>query len=116
VHHNDLGGALSEEIHFEDGRILNARFSQYQVPRFKDVPPIETILVNRLDLASAGAGETPMIAVPPAIANAVFDACSVRIRSMPIRGAALRHLGGVFSKSVSFTQPAFGFSPRMKRS
>ena len=85
-----LGGALSEEIHFEDGRILNARFSQYQVPRFKDVPPIETILVNRPDLASAGAGETPMIAVPPAIANAVFDACSVRLRSMPIRGAALR--------------------------
>src|SRR4029453_946293 len=85
-----LGGALSEEIHFEDGRILNARFSQYQVPRFKDVPPIETILVNRPDLASAGAGETPMIAVPPAIANAVFDACAVRVRSMPIRGAALR--------------------------
>ena len=85
-----LGGALSEEIHFEDGRILNARFSQYQVPRFKDVPPIETVLVNRPDLASAGAGETPMIAVPPAIANAVFDACSVRVRTMPIRGAALR--------------------------
>jgi isoquinoline 1-oxidoreductase len=85
-----LGGALSEEMQFENGKILNGRFSQYPVPRFKDLPPIETVLVNRLDLTSVGAGETPMIAVPPAIANAVFDAASVRIRSMPIRGAALR--------------------------
>ncbi len=85
-----LGGALKEEIQFEDGRILNARFSRYPVPRFKDVPPIESVFLNRPDLPSAGAGETPMIAVPPAIANAVFDACSVRIRTMPIRGSALR--------------------------
>jgi isoquinoline 1-oxidoreductase len=85
-----LGGALREEVQFEGGKILNGRFSQYPVPRFKDVLPIETVLVNRPDLTSAGAGETPMIAVPPAIANAVFDAVSVRIRSMPIRGAALR--------------------------
>lgn len=80
-----LGAALREEIRFEDGRILNARFSEYPVPRFRDVPPIETVLVNRPDLPSAGAGETPMIAVPPAIANAVFDASSARMRSMPIR-------------------------------
>ncbi len=87
-----LGGALREEIQFEDGRILNPRFSRYPVPRFKDVPPMETVFLNRPDLPSAGAGETPMIAVPPAIANAVFDACSVRIRTMPIRGSALRRV------------------------
>lgn len=80
-----LGGALKEEIQFENGRILNGRFSQYPVPRFKDVPPIETLLLDRRDLPSAGASETPMIVVPPAIANAVFDASSVRVRSMPIR-------------------------------
>jgi len=85
-----LGGALTEEIRFEDGRILNGRFSQYQVPRFKDVPRIEMVLLNRADLPSVGAGETPMIAVPPAIGNAVFDACGVRLRSMPLRGEALR--------------------------
>jgi isoquinoline 1-oxidoreductase len=85
-----LGGTLSEEIQFENGRLLNGRFSQYSVPRFKDVPPIETVLLNRLDLPSVGAGETPMIAVPPAVANAVFDACAVRVRSMPIRGSALK--------------------------
>jgi CO/xanthine dehydrogenase Mo-binding subunit len=85
-----LGGTLSEEIQFENGRLLNGRFSQYPVPRFKDVPPIETVLLNRRDLPSVGAGETPMIAVPPAVANAVFDACTVRVRSMPIRGSALK--------------------------
>jgi hypothetical protein len=77
-----------EEREFE-GRILNARFSRYPVPRFADVPAIETILLNRPDLASAGAGETPMIAVPPAVANAVFDACAVRLRSLPLRAEAL---------------------------
>jgi isoquinoline 1-oxidoreductase len=85
-----LGATLSEEIQFENGRLLNGRFSQYRVPRFKDVPPIETVLLNRRDLPSAGAGETPMIAVPPAVANAVFDACGVRVRSLPIRGSALK--------------------------
>jgi len=85
-----LGGTLSEEIQFENGRLLNGRFSQYPVPRFKDAPPIETVLLNRRDLPSVGAGETPMIAVPPAVANAVFDACAVRVRSMPIRGSALK--------------------------
>ena len=85
-----LGGTLSEEILFENGRLLNGRFSQYPVPRFKDVPPIETVLLNRRDLPSVGAGETPMIAVPPAVANAVFNACTVRVRSMPIRGSALK--------------------------
>jgi CO/xanthine dehydrogenase Mo-binding subunit len=85
-----LGGALKEEIQFENGRILNASFSQYAVPRFKDVPHIETVLLNRPDLPSAGAGETPMIAVPPAIANAVCDANSMRIRSLPIVGPAFQ--------------------------
>ena len=85
-----LGGTLSEEIQFENGRLLNGRFSRYPVPRFKDVPPIEAVLLNRLDLPSVGAGETPMIAVPPAVANAVFDASAVRVRSMPIRGSALK--------------------------
>lgn len=85
-----LGGTLFEEIRFEGGRILNARFSRYRVPRLADVPRLEIELVNRPDLASAGAGETPMIAVPPAVANAVFDATGVRLRSLPLKGEELR--------------------------
>jgi isoquinoline 1-oxidoreductase len=85
-----LGGALTEEIRFHDGRILNPRFATYAVPHFKDVPPIDIHLVNRTDLASIGAGETPIVGIAPAVANAVFHATGVRIRSMPIRGKALK--------------------------
>ncbi len=80
-----IGGALFEEIDFADGRILNRRFSQYRVPRFDDTPKIEVILLDRPDLPSAGGGETPIIGVAPAVANAVFDATGVRLRAMPLR-------------------------------
>jgi isoquinoline 1-oxidoreductase len=83
-----LGPALREEMQFENGKILNAAFSKYLVPRFKDVPSLDVHLLNRPDLAPAGGGETPIIAIAPAIANAVFAATGARVRTMPIRIAA----------------------------
>ena len=80
-----LGAALSEEIRFANGRLLNGSFSRYPVPRFRDVPPMETVLLNRPDIESAGAGETPIIAVAPALANAAFAATGQRMRSLPLR-------------------------------
>jgi isoquinoline 1-oxidoreductase len=80
-----LGGALMEEIRFEEGKILNANFDRYHVPRFADVPELDIHLLDRPDLDSAGGGETPIIAVAAAVANAVFDATGLRVRSMPIR-------------------------------
>jgi isoquinoline 1-oxidoreductase len=85
-----LGGALTEELEFRDGRILNPRFSRYRVPRFRDVPRIDVHLVENRDVPPAGGGETPIIAAAPAIANAVFAATGVRLRSLPLRGGALR--------------------------
>jgi isoquinoline 1-oxidoreductase len=79
-----LGGALFEAVHFIAGAITNGSFSAYRVPRISDVPPIEVVLLNRPDLPSAGAGETPMIAVAPAIANAMFDLTGRRLRSLPL--------------------------------
>jgi isoquinoline 1-oxidoreductase len=79
-----LGGALFESVHFEAGHILNPRFSEYRVPRFPDIPSIEVVLVDRPDLPSAGAGETPIIAIAPALANALFAATGRRIRSLPL--------------------------------
>ncbi len=79
-----LGGALFEAVHFDAGVITNGSFSDYRIPRISDVPPIEVVLLHRADLPSAGAGETPMIAVAPAIANAVFDATGFRLRSLPL--------------------------------
>src|SRR5262249_17604844 len=78
-----LGGALFEAIDFADGKILNARFSKYRVPRFSDTPALETVLLDRKDLPSAGAGETPIVAVAPAVGNAIFQATGVRLRSLP---------------------------------
>lgn len=88
-----LGGALREEMRFKDGKILNSKFSQYHVPRFKDVPEIETVLLNRPDVPSVGAGETPIIGIAPAIANALFNAAQARIRSLPIRSSEYRAAG-----------------------
>lgn len=79
-----LGGALFEAIHFDNGRILNPRLSEYRVPRFHDVPRIDVILLDRKDLPSQGGGETPLIAVAPALSNAIFDATGVRLRSLPL--------------------------------
>ena len=85
-----LGGALFETIEFENGRIKNPRFSSYRVPRFRDVPEIEAILLDRRDLASAGAGETPIMTVAPAIGNAIFDATGVRFNNLPLVPNGLR--------------------------
>jgi isoquinoline 1-oxidoreductase len=56
-----LGGALREEMQFEDGKILNASFSQYLVPRFKDVPKIDVHLVNKTDIPSRQPSATPSL-------------------------------------------------------
>jgi isoquinoline 1-oxidoreductase len=79
-----IGGAMFEKIVFENGKILNGRLSQYRVPRFSDLPLLETVLLDRRDLPSAGAGEAPIVTIAPAISNAIFDATGIRSRSLPM--------------------------------
>ena len=79
-----IGGALFESIQFENGKILNPKFSSYRVPRFIDMPLIEVVLVDRKDIPSAGAGETPIVGLAPAVGNAIFNATGVRLRSLPL--------------------------------
>lgn len=81
-----IGGALFESIQFANGSILNPSFKKYRLPRFSDVPPIEVVLVNRKDLPSAGAGETPIVGLAPAVSNAIFAATGKRLRSLPLTG------------------------------
>ncbi|HUX85755.1 MAG TPA: molybdopterin cofactor-binding domain-containing protein, partial [Chloroflexota bacterium] len=88
-----IGGALFERIEFGHGKILNNRFSSYRVPRFADVPPIKAVLLNRPTEPSVGAGETPIVVVAPAIANAIFDATGRRVRSMPLAPNGVVDLG-----------------------
>jgi isoquinoline 1-oxidoreductase subunit beta len=85
-----LGPVLREEMRFENGRMLNASFGEYEVPRLQDVPELDIHLLNRTELASAGGGETPIIAVAPAIGNAVFQAAGTRLREMPLRFSEFR--------------------------
>jgi len=84
-----LGGALFEAIHFANGKILNPHLAEYRVPRFSDMPQIDVVLLDRKDLAPAGAGETPIMALAPAVSNAVFAATGIRLRSMPMAPAGL---------------------------
>jgi len=84
-----IGGALFEAIKFENGRILNPHFAQYRVPRFSDAPAMEVVLIDRKDVPSAGAGETPIVGIAPAIGNAIFAACGKRQRALPMAPAGV---------------------------
>ncbi len=79
-----LGGAVFEIIHFENGKILNPHLAEYRVPRFSDMPQIDVEILDRKDIAPAGAGETPIMALAPAISNAIFAATGIRLRSLPM--------------------------------
>jgi isoquinoline 1-oxidoreductase len=79
-----IGGALFEEIQFANGRILNPHFAQYRVPRFSDMPQIDVVLIDRKDIPSAGAGETGIVGLAPAVSNAIFNATGTRLRNMPM--------------------------------
>lgn len=79
-----IGGALFEAVRFENGRITNPHFSQYRVPRMTDLPHIEVVLLDRRDLPSMGAGETPIVGIAPAAGNAIFAATGIRLRSLPL--------------------------------
>jgi isoquinoline 1-oxidoreductase len=79
-----IGGALFESIQFANGKVTNAHFAAYRVPRFADTPEIEVVLIDRKDLPSAGAGETGIVALAPAVGNAIFAATGSRLRQMPM--------------------------------
>jgi nicotinate dehydrogenase subunit B len=85
-----IGGALFEAVDFDNGKVVNGRFSRYRLPRFSDVPAIETVLIDRKDLPSAGAGETPIVGIAPAVGSAIFDATGLRLRSLPLAPSGLK--------------------------
>jgi isoquinoline 1-oxidoreductase len=80
-----LGPLLREQMVFEDGKMLNASFWKYAVPRMSDVPVIEVDLIDRKDVSPAGAGETPLVVIAPAVRNAVYDATETWVREMPLK-------------------------------
>jgi nicotinate dehydrogenase subunit B len=89
-----LGGALFERVEFAGGKVSTNSLSRYRVPRFADMPPIESVVLNRKDLTSTGAGECPIIGIAPAVGNAIFDATGQRVRSLPLAPQGLGRAGG----------------------
>ena len=87
-----IGHTLYEDyqIDLKTGRSLNANFVDYKMPLAMDMPPIRTVILETAPdpggpFGAKGVGEDPIIAIGPAIANAVFDAIGVRFRHYPIK-------------------------------
>ena len=79
-----IGGALWEQVAFDATSQVTRRLSQYRVPRFIDVPAMDVQIIDRRDVASAGAGESPITLTAPAIAAAAFAATGVRRSELPL--------------------------------
>jgi CO/xanthine dehydrogenase Mo-binding subunit len=85
-----IGQALFEEIAYDNGQLINPNFIDYVLPSLGDMPPvIDSIAVEVPDpngpYGAKGIGESALIPVAPAIANAIYDACGARIKDLPIK-------------------------------
>lgn len=87
--HMALGQALSEEMRYHQGLLLNGNLLDYKVPTSLDTPDIDTTIIESIDpegpFGAKECGEGALHPAIPAIANAVFDATRVRITSLPIK-------------------------------
>ena len=91
-----IGWALNEEYHYgDDGRLHNASFLDYRIPTCYDLPDIETIIVEVPNpghpFGVRGVGEVPIVPPPAAMANAIFRATGVRMRSLPMSPPKMLH-------------------------
>ena len=82
--------ALLEEVKFSKSRVTSLDWEGYQILRYKDAPSLTTVLVNRPNERSSGAGEPATAPVAAAIANAFFDATGKRVRQMPMTPPRVR--------------------------
>jgi CO/xanthine dehydrogenase Mo-binding subunit len=87
-----LGYALTEELHFRGGEILDLNFDRYDLPLFSMLPEIETVLIDSADPAPHGGGEPAIILMGAVIANAFFDATGKRLFRLPMTPARVKAL------------------------
>jgi CO/xanthine dehydrogenase Mo-binding subunit len=79
-----LGYALSEEVRFKAGQVLDENFDSYKIPRFSQIPAIQTILIDNPDLPAQGGGEPAIVVMGALIANAIHDAVGARLLQLPM--------------------------------
>jgi len=86
--HMGLGQAVSEQMKFRDGLLLNGNLVDYKIPTSKDTPPIHTSIIETIDpegpFGAKECGEGAIHPVIPAVANAIYDAVGARVTSLPI--------------------------------
>jgi nicotinate dehydrogenase subunit B len=85
-----LSRSLYEEVTFDGTHLTSVDFFKYPILRFSAVPSVEVALINRPDRPAYGAGEASGTPVAAALANAIFDATGVRLRSIPFTPERLR--------------------------
>ena len=79
-----LGYALTEEVRFKGGEILDKNFDTYEIPRFSWLPDIETYILDKKNETAQGGGEPAIIGMGAVIANALFDAVEARVLQLPM--------------------------------
>ena len=93
-----IGWALNEEYYFNDnGQMVNSSLLDYRMPTSLDLPMIDTIIVEQANpghrYGAKGVGEIPIVPPMAAIANAIYDAVGVRMKTLPMSpGAVLEAL------------------------
>jgi nicotinate dehydrogenase subunit B len=78
-----LSRTLHEEVTFDRSRVTSVDWASYRILRFPEAPQIDVVLIERDDQPLLGAGEAATAPVAAALANAVFDATGVRLRTVP---------------------------------
>ncbi|OPY69299.1 MAG: 4-hydroxybenzoyl-CoA reductase subunit alpha [Syntrophorhabdaceae bacterium PtaU1.Bin034] len=83
-----LGYAMSENMIYRDGKLMNANFLDYKMLTARDIPPMQAVIVETDEkdgpFGAKGIGEPGLVPTAPAIANAIYDAIGVRIKDLPI--------------------------------
>jgi isoquinoline 1-oxidoreductase len=79
-----LGYALTEEVRFKGGKVLDTNFDTYELPRFSWVPKIETVLIDAKDSPPQGGGEPAIIVMGAVVANAIYDRTGARLFQLPM--------------------------------
>jgi nicotinate dehydrogenase subunit B len=85
-----MGYALTEEVHFQGGDVIDLNFDSYELPRFSWVPKIESVLIEADESPSRGAGEPAIICMGGVLANAVYDATGARLFQIPMTHERVR--------------------------
>jgi CO/xanthine dehydrogenase Mo-binding subunit len=85
-----IGQAMFEEIAYDNGQLINPNLVDYVLPSLGDMPTVIDSIAIEIPhrngpFGAKGIGESALIPVAPAIANAIFDAVSVRIKDLPIK-------------------------------